>query len=92
MFPEPQAPTLEGVARTCFEGPRFVPNGYPKAADLPSRSALRWFRPELPLNLCIFGKKTRSIVVHYREICELSAKKPDQLSVIVSLTPLFSYT
>jgi hypothetical protein len=55
-----------------------------------SRSAL--LRPDYRVTFAFFCQKTRSIVVHYREICELSAKKPDQLSVIVSLTPLFSYT
>jgi len=32
--------TPKPAARTCFEGPRFVPHGYQKAADLPNRSAL----------------------------------------------------
>ena len=32
-----------GVARTCFVGPRLVPGGQGKAADLQNRSALPFF-------------------------------------------------
>ena len=48
--------------------------------------------PRLSRNLCIFSQKARSIVAHYRVIRAFSARKPDHLSVIMSLTPLFSYT
>ena len=48
--------------------------------------------PRLSHHRCNFGQKTRSIGVHYRETCVFSAKKPDQLSAIMSLAPLFSYT
>ena len=46
---------------------------------------------ELSRNLCIFCQQARPIVVDYREIGAFSAKKPDQLSAIVSIYPLFSY-
>jgi hypothetical protein len=48
--------------------------------------------PRLSRNLCILCQKAQPILVHYREICAFYAKKPDQLSVILSLAPLFSYT